>query len=576
MTNKQTPLSYWEKRAVEQDAKLHHDIKAPEQTILKSYIRAQEYLKSETKKIFDRYLKDGMTAEELTTALNVTASQSDLNELIRLAKTTENKIVKEQLQNFLSTMAAKARITRLEMLQAKAAIVVKQLTDIQLQQENSFYIKTIEEAYNQAAAEAIIAKADHDIKLTEPMAIPQIDNKQQAVAFINPETGKIVKAVKLTGDEPITKFKKISTSQTRRILNLKWYGGNYSSRIWKNTDKLADTLQELFTAQQMSGMSERDMMLELEKQFHVGAYVARRLIRTEANFVAGQAKLMGWREHGVKQYVLIAVLDFRTSEICREKDGQVFNVDDAKCDGVSGNYPPFHSFCRTVAAAYFGEDTFVSKHKVNNPLGHSFEMPAGSTYQAWENKLIEKYGKNEVTKQQIRVENYSDDMKQFAKYRSVIPEDMPQNIEEFQEMKYNGGRDYDLIKLDYRRRVRLQKDPSLELPNAKLATADSRKFTEYLFNKDNPTGSAKGRAITSALGYSVDNYQEFQEAILKAADSFPSRFKGNNGYGDRYEQKIVVKGANKHLGNLIVGWMVKDEKTWLSSAYLKEIGKGDQ
>lgn len=398
MTDKQTSLSYWEKRAVEQDAKLHHDIKVPEQTILKSYIRAQEYLKSETKKIFDRYLKDGMTAQELTAALNVTVSQSDLNDLIRLAKTTENKIVKEQLQNFLSTMAAKARITRLEMLQAKAAIVVKQLADVQLQQENSFYIQTIEDAYNQAAAEAIIAKADHDIKLTEPMAVPQIDNKQRAVAFINPETDKVVKAVKLTGDKPTTKFKKISTSQTRKVLDLKWYGGNYSSRIWKNTDKLADTLQELFTAQQMSGMSERDMMLELEKQFHVGAYVARRLIRTEANFVAGQAKLMGWREHDIKQYVLIAVLDFRTSEICREKDGQVFNVDDAKCDGASGNYPPFHSFCRTVAAAYFGEDTFVGKHKVNNPLGHSFEMPAGSTYQEWENKLIEKYGKNEVEK----------------------------------------------------------------------------------------------------------------------------------------------------------------------------------
>ncbi len=573
MTNKQTPLSYWEKRAVEQDAKLHHDIKAPEQTILKSYIRAQEYLKSETKKIFDRYLKDGMTAEELTTALNVTASQSDLNELIRLAKTTENKIVKEQLQNFLSTMAAKARITRLEMLQAKAAIVVKQLTDIQLQQENSFYIKTIEEAYNQAAAEAIIAKADHDIKLTEPMAIPQIDNKQQAVAFINPETGKIVKAVKLTGDEPITKFKKISTSQTRRILNLKWYGGNYSSRIWKNTDKLADTLQELFTAQQMSGMSERDMMLELEKQFHVGAYVARRLIRTEANFVAGQAKLMGWREHGVKQYVLVAVLDFRTSKICREKDGQVFNVEDAKCDGASGNYPPFHSFCRTVAAAYFGEDTFVGKHKVNSPLGHSFEMPAGSTYQEWENKLIEKYGKNEVAKQQIRVENYSDDMKQFAKYRSVIPEDMPQSIEEFQEMKYNGGRDYDLIKLDYRRRNKLINNPELLLPNVDSAIIDDRKFTNYLFGGNHEKGLIKGRLITKELGYDINNYPDFESEILKRIKLYPSNYVDSNNFGQRFETKLIMLSQDHRPVNLVAGWMVDSAGTHMSTIMIKEAKK---
>ena len=574
MKDKQTPLSYWEKRAVEQDAKLHHEIKAPEQTILKAYIHAQEYLKSETKKIFDRYLKDGMTAEELTAALNVTVSQSDLNELIRLAKTTENKIVKEQLQNFLSTMAAKARITRLEMLQAKAAIVVKQLADVQLQQENSFYIKTIEEAYNQAAAEAIIAKADHDVKLIEPDALPRIDNRQVAIAFVDPETEKVVKAVKLNSDEPISKFKKISTSQTRKVLDLKWYGGNYSSRIWKNTDKLADTLQELFTTQQMSGMSERDMVLELEKQFHVGAYVARRLIRTEANFVAGQAKLMGWREHGVKQYVLIAVLDFRTSEICREKDGQVFNVDDAKCDGASGNYPPFHSFCRTVAAAYFSEDKFVGKHKVNNPLGHSFEMSAGSTYQEWENKLIEKYGKNEVEKQQIRVDNYSDDMKQFAKYRSVVPEDMPQNIEQFQEMKYNGGRDYNLIKLDYRRRIRLKNDPSLALPNAEDATADSRKFTGYLFNSDNSEGFAKGRAFDSALGYNKENFQDLRSALLKGATNFPTRIKSIDKYGKHIEQQMVIKGANGRLGNVVVGWTVNGEKTWLSTAFLDQPNKG--
>lgn len=573
MTDKQTSLSYWEKRAVEQDAKLHHDIKVPEQTILKSYIRAQEYLKSETKKIFDRYLKDSMTAEELTAALNVTVSQSDLNDLIRLAKTTENKIVKEQLQNFLSTMAAKARITRLEMLQAKAAIVVKQLADVQLQQENSFYIKTIEDAYNQAATEAIIAKADHDIKLTEPMAIPQIDNKQQAVAFINPETGKVVKAVKLTGDEPITKFKKISTSQTRKIINLKWYGGNYSSRIWKNTDKLADTLQELFTAQQMSGISERDMMLELEKQFHVGAYVARRLIRTEANFVAGQAKLMSWREHDIKQYVLIAVLDFRTSEICRKKDGQVFNVDDAKCDGGSGNYPPFHSFCRTVAAAYFGEDTFVGKHKVNNPLGHSFEMPAGSTYQAWENKLIEKYGKNEVEKQQIRVENYSDDMKQFAKYRSVIPEDMPQSIEEFQEMKYNGGRDYDLIKLDYRRRNKLINNPELLLPNVDSAIIDDRKFTNYLFGGNHEKGLIKGRLITKELGYDINNYSDFESEILKRIKLYPSNYIDSNNFGQRFETKLIMLSQDHRPVNLVAGWMVDSAGTHMSTITIKEAKK---
>lgn len=126
-------FGYWERRAVEQDAELHNQIKKPESTILTAYVQAQEYLKTEAKKIFDRYANEpGMTESMLKDVLNTKASDTDLASLIALLKTIEDKDIKKQIQAYLNALAAKSRISQLEMMQAKAYVVVKQIADVQL------------------------------------------------------------------------------------------------------------------------------------------------------------------------------------------------------------------------------------------------------------------------------------------------------------------------------------------------------------------------------------------------------------------------------------------------------------
>jgi SPP1 gp7 family putative phage head morphogenesis protein len=574
--DKQASFGYWERRAVEQDAKLHKDIKKPENTILIAYAQAQEYLNAEAKKIYNRYsAQPGMSEEMMHDLLNTEMTSNDLSDLIAMLKVTKDKQVRKQIQRYLNAMAAKARITRLEMLRAKAYVVAKQLADVQLRQETDFLSKAVQASYKQAAVEAIIGQANHDVQVKAPRSFPGASKLPNVIEFNNPDTGEAIKTIDLHPDKPTKVFKQLSTSQTRAVLNIKWVGGNYSSRIWKNTDHLADRLGELFTAQQMSGMSEHDMIAALQKEFQVGAYVARRLIRTEANFVAGQAKLMGWKAHGVKQYVLIAVLDWRTSTICREKDGQVFNVADAHCDGARGNYPPFHSFCRTVAAAYFGKDTFVGKHDYNNPLGHSIELPAGTTWHEWEQALINKYGEEAVRDSQQKADNQATDAELFDRYKELMPDDMPENFDDFQTMKYNDDRDWHLLQLDYERRMRLARDSSLGLPNAEVATSADTKFTDFLFNPDHPKGGPKGKAFTLDLGYDVNNWHDLQFAIQKSAAKFPSRYKRTDEYGDHYEQQLVLKGPNGHLANVVTGWTAKDGKTWVASAYIKSPKRGE-
>ena len=85
-------------------------------------------------------------------------------------------------------------------------------------------------------------------------------------------------------------------------------------------------------------------------------------------------------------------------------------------------------------------------------------------------------------------------------------------------------------------------------------------------------GLAKGQAFTSRLGYDLNNWQELRNEILKRAAWYPATFRDNNGYGDRYSQKIVIYGNKRTPANVVVGWLCKPDKSVsMSSAYIKEV-----
>lgn len=77
----------------------------------------------------------------------------------------------------------------------------------------------------------------------------------------------------------------------------------------------------------------------------VGAFEARRLVRTETTCVANMAELYGYKELDIDEYEFSACLDSRTSDLCRELDGKVFKRNSAQA-GV--NLPPMHPFCRST------------------------------------------------------------------------------------------------------------------------------------------------------------------------------------------------------------------------------------
>ncbi|MDV7715276.1 minor capsid protein [Oenococcus oeni] len=385
MTDKDK-LTYWELRAVRNEQKAHDQANDKVNVITNAYLRSQDYLTNQVDNIYKRYFGEGQfTEEQIKDILNTTVSPSELVTLQALAKNISDPQSKKQIVDYLSALAAKGRITRLEEIKAKTYISVKRAANIELKESTNLYTQVIQEAWNQATAEGIIGDVTKDVQLYEKGYVPEVDKTNRMIKIVNPNTGKTITKVKAIPDKEIKSFKQLSDSYVKKALNQRWQGKNYSQRIWNNTDALADKLDELFTAQSMSGMSEYDMARAIEKEFGTGIYNAKRLIRTEANYFHNQTKLDGWKEHKVKEYQLVAVLDNRTSQICRKKDGQVFLVKDAKCDGAEGNYPPFHVFCRTVAVIHFANSPYTGTRTANNPnTKTAFQLKQNKTYQDWE------------------------------------------------------------------------------------------------------------------------------------------------------------------------------------------------
>lgn len=182
-------------------------------------------------------------------------------------------------------------------------------------------------------------------------------------------------------------------------------------------------------------------------------------------------------------------------------------------------------------------------------------------------KQIAAYREKERNRRRLR-----EDMKQHREYRAILGNDVPKDFAKFREMKYNEPEKFGFIKLDYQRRNKLIQHPELRLPDAGNAKAAAEKFTKYLFDGIYPEGLAKGKAFTSRLGYDLNNWQELRKEILNRASWYPATFRDNNGYGDRYSQKIVIYGKKGMPANVVVGWLHKpDGSVSMSSVYIKEV-----
>lgn len=163
-------------------------------------------------------------------------------------------------------------------------------------------------------------------------------------------------------------------------------GKNFSDRIWEDKDKLINTLHTEMTQAFIRGDSLEKLADKIAEKMKVSKANASRLVYTESAAYSSIAKLKSYQDLGVEKYEIVATLDNRTSDICQDMDGKVFDLKDYEV-GVTAN--PFHVRCRTTTAPYF-DDMEGERAARNEVTGETEYVPADITYKDWKEKYISK------------------------------------------------------------------------------------------------------------------------------------------------------------------------------------------
>ncbi len=142
-----------------------------------------------------------------------------------------------------------------------------------------------------------------------------------------------------------------------------WAGGNYSTRIWKNTERLAETLSSEIEAAFLSGKSVRRMANVIMDRFGVGYRAAECLMRTETSYVQNQTAAKSYEDAGCTEYEILTASDRRTCRRCAAQNGRRYLFTEMQ---AGENAPPFHPNCRCTILPVVGEEERLAK-KADEP-----------------------------------------------------------------------------------------------------------------------------------------------------------------------------------------------------------------
>lgn len=234
------------------------------------------------------------------------------------------------------------------------------------------------------------------------------------------------------------------------ILKKKWSGQNYSERVWNNTQKVADALKEEFMIGALTGKTEKEMTDSIHEQFLSGRNKARRLVRTESSYIHNEAHFQAYKDYGIEEYRFVATLDLRTSQICRERDGSVYRVNDKK---IGVNAPPMHPWCRSTTIMNLDDETMHDLERfARDPVtGKKMKVPADETYKEWHKRMVEKHGAEAINTAGKSTKNYSSNKVQYQNYINVLGNKfVPDTLEEFQKIKYGNEKQWNDLKYKFR------------------------------------------------------------------------------------------------------------------------------
>ena len=294
---------YWEERQVKREAKAFTTIQDIEKEYKIALEKAKQNINKEIARITTTYMNDNIL---------------NYNEALKLLKGDDYKVWKKDLhsymkeyKNLLKTAPLDAQKLYLEIETLSAKSRISHLDSL---------------------------KAQIDMEFTK-LIFGVEDSSKNALNSVYRDT-----FLEVTKDLGINAI--VSRDKIKAVLDRPWSGANFSERLWTNTDNLAQTVKQEIVNGMIQGINLKTMTKRVSERFETAKKNdVERLLRTEVNYVLNQATLDGYNEAGIEKYEFNATLDSRTSQICSELHGEIFEI---KKIAVGLNYPPMHPRCRST------------------------------------------------------------------------------------------------------------------------------------------------------------------------------------------------------------------------------------
>ena len=202
-------------------------------------------------------------------------------------------------------------------------------------------------------------------------------------------------------------FYSINSDIVKQFVGAPWCNGeNFSTRIWNDTQKLAETLNQQIAQGFARGDSYERLTKQLQDRFkRVNKRDVYRLIYTEGTYVMAESSMQPFTQD-FQKYRIVTAEDDRVCPVCSGISSEVFEIEDRQ-PGTS--FPPFHPYCRctfTVVVEDWGAwlDDYVARHET-----------AESAKQA---EAIASHIGGESAKRQLRyklnIQNFAKSSRQYA------------------------------------------------------------------------------------------------------------------------------------------------------------------
>lgn len=348
---------YWVERSAQLESLTQKRTDETVKFVNEIYSDAIKSINDRVKATFDKYTKSrSLTEEEALRRLNTKQTAEMREELKKQYDETDLAELKKRIADMLDDPAYADRISRLEAL------------------ANEIYM------------EALLLGTTEQVQ-AEKRLIAEYKHTYYRTTFdIQQYTGEYYD------------FEKLSSGRVREALRRKWLGKNYSDRVWDNTDKTAEKLKRVIINGVMTGQSVRTMTDALtaalgETPDSGARFKFSRLIRTEVNYISGQAAQKAYEQAEIDEYTFLATLDKQTCrdcsdgkrKSCAELDGKHFKISEAE---VGVNKHPMHPFCRCSDCPYIPNRKAVRAARDEN--GKTIFVPSDMTYGEWYRKYVEK------------------------------------------------------------------------------------------------------------------------------------------------------------------------------------------